>query len=55
MPPRVIFPAPAVITLLGFAVGMAVGVWYIATLVAVAGWAFFALDYRRRDLRCPRA
>jgi uncharacterized membrane protein len=55
MPPTVIFPALAVITLLGLAVGMAVGVWYVGTLVAVAGWALFALSYRRREPRRLRA
>jgi uncharacterized membrane protein len=54
MPPRVIFPALAVITLVGFAVGIAVGAWYVGTLVAVAGWALFALVYRRRELRRMR-
>jgi hypothetical protein len=54
MPPRVTFPALAVITLLGFAMGMAVGVWYVGTLVAVPGWALFALYYRRRELRRMR-
>jgi ABC-type sulfate transport system permease component len=49
--PRVIFPALAVMTLLGFAVGMAVGIGYVGTLVAVAGWAPFALVYRWRGVR----
>lgn len=54
MPPRVIFPALGVIAVLGFAVGLAVGLWYVGTLVAAAGWALFALYYRRRALRRMR-